>query len=88
MVSEYISPLNLQYIFQNTFAGSPEIFFALFMIGFSLLAGTFKMRSGVYMTLFALSSIILYSWIGGGLFSLVIFIGGLLIFWAISKVVK
>lgn len=88
MTSAYIAPLDLKYIFQNVLAGSPDIFFALFMIGFSILAGNFKMRGGTYLILFGLSSIILYSWIGGGLFSLVIFIGGLLIFWAISNVMR
>jgi len=88
MVSAYISPLNLGYIFRNTFAGTPLIFFAIFMMGFSILAGTFKMRGGTYLILFGLSSLLLYNWIGGGLLSLVIFIGGLLIFNILSKIVK
>ncbi len=88
MVSEYIAPLDLQYIFQNIFSGSPIIFTAMFIIGFSILAGVFKMKGEAYLMLIALASILLYGWFGGGLFTLVMFIGGLLIFWAISKVVK
>ena len=88
MTAEYIEPLNLQYIFQNILAGSPDIFFALFLIIFSILAGTFKMNGSTYLILYALSSIMLYSWFSGGLFLLVMFIGGLLIFFTISKIIK
>jgi hypothetical protein len=88
MSSSYIAPLNLKYIFQNVFAGSPEIFFAIFVLAFSILAGYFRMGSLTYVMLLALGSILLYSWLGGGLYLLVIFIGGLLIFWVISKLVK
>jgi len=88
MSSAYISPLNLQYIFQNVFSGSPDIFFAIFMIVFSILAGYFRMGSLTYVMLLALASIMLYAWFGGGLYLIIVFIGGLLIFWVISKLVK
>lgn len=88
MSSAYISPLNLQYIFQNVFSGSPDIFFAIFMIVFSILAGYFRMVSLTYVMLLALASIMLYAWFGGGLYLIIVFIGGLLIFWVISKLVK
>jgi hypothetical protein len=89
MTADYIAPLRLDYIFQNVLAGTPQIFFALFIIAFSVLAGIFKMSGSVYLILLALASILLYSGIGGtGLFVIVIFIGGLLIFWAIQKLVK
>jgi hypothetical protein len=87
-MSDYIAPLNLQYIFQNVFAGSPDIFTAIFIIVFSILAGALRMGSLPYVILLSLASILLYSWLGGGLYLLVIFIGGLLIFSIISKLVK
>ena len=88
MVTEYIDPLNLKYLFESSLAGSPAIFFGLFIIAFSVLAGTFRMKGEIFLFLIALSSIILYNWFQGGLYVLVIFIGGLLIFKAISKVVS
>lgn len=88
MASEYISPLNLKYIFQNVLAGSPDIFFALFIICFSILAGVFRMRGSVYLLLLGLSSILLYAWFGGGLYLIFIFLGCLIVFWMISKIVK
>jgi len=88
MSSSYIEPLNLQYIFQNVLSGSPEIFTALFMIGFSILAGTLRMSPLIYGIMFALATMLLYDWLGGGLFLFIIFFGGLLIFWVISKIIK
>lgn len=87
-MADYIAPLNLQYIFQNVLSGSPEVFFALFMILLSVLAGRFRMNGGVFLLMFGLASIILYSWIDGALFTITIFVGGLIIFFAIKKVVS
>ena len=84
----YIQPLKLDFIFQNVFAGSPNIFFAIFLIAFSVLAGTFKMNGTTYLILYGLASIMLYKWFGGGLFLIFMFVGGLLIFQIISKIIK
>ena len=86
MALEYVAPLGLQYIFQNTLAGTPAIFSAIFFIGFSILAGIFKLKGSVYLILIGLSSIILYNWFGGGLLLITLFVGGLLIFLALSKI--
>ena len=88
MASVYIHPLELDYIFQNTLAGSPDVFFAIFMVAFSVLAGTFRMDGRVYLLLYVLASMFLYNWIGGGLFIISMFIGGLIIFYSIAKIVK
>lgn len=88
MTSSYIKPLNLQYIFQNLLAGSPEIFMGVLFIGFSVLAGIFKMPKGVYALLIGLSGIFLYSWFNVGFYYFIVIIGSILIFYTISKVVK
>lgn len=87
--SSYVAPLQLDKIFINMFAGSPTIFFAIFIMVFSILAGYFRMGSLTYVMLLALASIMLPVFFGSsGLYLIVIFIGGLLIFWVISKLVK
>ncbi len=87
-MSEYIEPLNLKYILQNVLAGSPYIFFAIFLIGFSILSGIFRLNGAIYLILLGLSSMILYSWFGGGIYLIFIFIGCLIVFRMISKIVK
>jgi len=87
-MSDYIAPLNLQYIFQNVLAGSPDIFLALFLIGFSVVAGMFKMTGYIYGVMLVLASMLLYAWLGGGLYILLIFVLSMIIFMVISKIVK
>lgn len=87
--SAYVQPLELDKIFINMFAGSPAIFMAIFIIVFSILAGYFRMGGLTYVMLLALASMMLPVFFGSsGLFIFIIFIGGLLIFWVISKIVK
>lgn len=88
MASEYIAPLNLKYIFQNTLAGSPFVFMALFFIGFSVLAGKFKMDGRIYLTLTALAGLLLFNWFDGGFYLIIVILGGLLSYWTISRLVK
>ena len=87
-MSDYIAPLNLQYIFQNVLAGSPAIFMGIFFIIFSILAGSFRMSGGIYLLLMGLAGILLYGWFGGGFYIIIILIGGLITYWTISKLVK
>lgn len=87
-MSDYIAPLRLDYVFQNVFAGSPDVFTAIFIGVFSILAGLFRMGKLTYAMLLVLASILCYEWLGGGLYLIVIFLGGLAIFWVISKIIK
>ena len=87
-MSDYIAPLNLQYIFTNTLAGTPSIFLALFLIGISILAGYFKMNGLTYGIMLVISSIFLYSWLGSGWFLIFIVLGGLLAFVIFRKLVS
>jgi len=87
-MSDYIAPLNLKYILQNTFAGSEIVFMAIFFIGLSVLAGKFKMQGGVYLLLVGLSAILLSSWFDQGFYLIAIIIGGLLSYWTIKRLVR
>ena len=88
MVSEYISPLDLEYIFINLFAGSREIFMGLFFIVISVLAGIFRMPSQVFVTMIALSGVLLYAWFQGGFYIIILLITGAIVFWNVSRLVK
>jgi hypothetical protein len=87
-MSDYIEPLNLRYIFQNVLAGNPYVFIGLFLIGFSILAGVFKMEGRIYLMLLGLGSLILYTWIGGGLYLIFIFMAIAFFIYHITKLVK
>lgn len=88
MASEYIFPLNLKYLFVNVFAGSPEIFTGLLFIGISILAGLFRMPNQIYALMIVLSGILLYGWIGGGFYVIIILLVGISVFWIIARIVK
>lgn len=88
MSSPYINPLDLKYILINTFAGNFEIFTGLLFLGLCILASLFRMPDRIFLLIIALASIILYNWINQGIYFLVLIIGGIATFWAISRVVK
>ena len=88
MTAAYIAPLNLEYIFQNVLAGSPDIFIGLFFITLAILAGYFKMSGENFLIMMGLSGIILYSWLQGGWFIFTIIIGGMILIWMISKMIR
>ncbi|MHA1869247.1 MAG: hypothetical protein ACTSXD_14495 [Candidatus Heimdallarchaeaceae archaeon] len=87
-MSEYIEPLNLQYIFTNTLAGTPSVFLAIFLVVISILAGYFKMSRLTYGMMLLLSSIFLYSWLGSGWFLIFIIIASLIAFVVLRKLVS
>ena len=88
MVSEYIAPFDLEYILINLLAGSREIFMGLFFIAMSILAGIFRMPSRIFLTMIALSGVLLYSWFQGGFYIIILLITGAIVFWNVSKLVK
>ena len=88
MASDYIAPLGLKYIFVNVFAGSFDIFTGILFIGISILAGIFKMPIEAYLIMILLSSILLYDWITGGIYPLIILILGLVVYYIISRIIK
>ena len=87
-MADYIAPLDLQQIFLNIFAGSQEVFLAIFLLGISVLAGIFRMPGVIFLIMVALAGILLYAWLGGGLYILIIVVAGMIIFSIVSRLVK
>ena len=88
MVAEYIAPLNLEYIFKNTLAGSSEVFFGLFFIAISVVAGLFRMPNTIFLLMIGLAGLMLYGWIPSGFYILVLLVAGTIVFWQVSRIVK
>ena len=88
MALEYLAPLGLKMIFQNTLSGNVEIFMAIFFIGMSILAGLFRMRGETFLLMMALAGILLVGWLGGGFYLLLVIMGGLIVYWMITRLVK
>lgn len=86
-MGELIQPLDLEKIFVVILAGTPEIFTFLAVIFISGLAAYFRMQNKVAMIMFALFGVIMASYIGG-LYVLIILIGGIITFSAVSKIFK
>jgi len=86
-MADYIAPLDFQYVFQNVLSGSPDIFLAILLIGFSILAGIFRMSGRIYLLMFGLAGIVLYGWFGGPILLLTLVIGGIIVFYFISKII-
>lgn len=82
-----IQPFDFESIFVTTLSGTPEIFSFLAVIAISGLAAFFRMRNSIALILFALFGIIMSQYIGG-FYVLIILIGGLSVFYGISKIIK
>jgi len=84
----WVMPLDLQYWFMNTLAETLDIFIFLAFIGVAILSARFKMPNYIFLTMFALLVVILnYFYEGlGGIYFLVIFLVGLLIFYSFAKI--
>lgn len=83
-----IQPLDFEYIFLNTFAGSTEIFFGIFLIGISVLAGIFRMSGFAFIMMIGLSTMLLYGWFGEGFYIILILITAMLVYWIFSRLIK
>lgn len=88
MPSEYISPLNLETIFVNTFAGSTDIFVGVLFLFMCVGAGIFKMPDRIFMLMIVLAAVMLNQFVGGGIYLLVLLVTGMILFWSISRIVK
>ena len=84
----WINPLDLQTILVNILSGSPQIFIAISVIFFAGLAAYFRMTNEIALILLALFFLIMASSIGNVYIILIIVIVALLVYFAISKIVK
>lgn len=83
----FIAPLDFEQIFVITLAGSPEIFSFLMIILIFSLAAYFRMPNEIALMLFGLFGVIMASYLGA-IYILIILIGGLAVFYGISKIIK
>lgn len=79
------SPLDLKNILIVDLAGGLEIFSFLMVILFAFIAARFKFDNKISLSLFALFVVIMSSYLQG-LFILVNIIGGLIVYYAVSKI--
>lgn len=84
----YIPPLQLDYVLQNVLAGSQYIFLGIFFLALSIMAGSFKMNGRVYLLMIGLAGIMLYSFLGVGLYLAVIIVGGATASYSFMRLVK
>lgn len=84
----YIAPLDLKTLFVDTFLGGMELFIFAFIILFSFACAKFNMSNRIYLTLLAVS-LILISIVAqiNGIYVLVVSIIGIISFKSISKLV-
>jgi hypothetical protein len=86
-LTTYINPFDLETILVGTLAGGWIIFIFLALIGLSMLAGRLRMNDKVFLMLLVLFGIFMADKLGG-LYSLMIIIVGLVIYYGIAKIVK
>lgn len=84
----WIEPLELSYWIRNALSGTNAIFTAIALITIASLAGFFRMTTMALMLMFAIFMIMFYNYIDQSLYFLLASIGGLLIGYWISKIVK
>lgn len=83
-----IQPLDLESIFVNHVAGSMIIFFFLAIAGFAYLGSRFRMPNQVFLVLMGLFVILMGSFGLQAVYTLVIFIAGLVFYYSLSKLIK
>lgn len=84
----FVEPLELQTILINIFAGDFRIFTAISLLAITGLAGYFRMTGIVLMFMIGLFFIMFSDFVDVSIYFILISIGGLLIGYWISKVVK
>lgn len=87
-MSDYVAPLGLQQIFVNTFAGSADYFVAIAVLAIIALSAVFRM-TGLTMGIMLFVFILMFSGvIPSSLLIFIAIIGGLVLGYVISRIVK
>ena len=84
----FIEPLNLENWFMGVFAGSPDIFTAVFLFFVAALSGYFRMTGIVFFMMGFLGLIMFSTWISQSILTLVVVLTWLLVGYWISNIVK
>lgn len=85
--SGWIEPLNLQCLFVNILSGSIEVFMFISFIFIAGLGAYFRMLNATVLIMFGLFAIFMAKYIGG-IYFLAILLVGLIVSYAIGKIVK
>lgn len=84
----WVESLQLEYWIRNVFSGSNAIFTAISLIAITAMAAYFKMTKMMLVLILFIFMIMFYNYIDQSIYFLLIAIGGLLIGYWISKIVK
>ena len=85
--SGFIEPLNLECWMINVFAGSLEIFTFVAIIAIAMMATYFRMLTSTLLIMFVIFAIVMSTFLGG-IYFLIVLIGGLVIVIWLSRIVK
>ena len=84
----WIEPLKLETWFVNVFSGTPEIFFAISLLVISTMAGFFRMNMVGLFLMLGTFMLMFYNYINNPMIDLFAIIGGLVIGFWISRMVR
>lgn len=82
-----ISPLDLRQHLVVGVAGNPEVFSFLAILLISIVMGKYQLPNKVALAFYALFGVIMSSYIGG-LYVVIILIGGIATFYSLTKIVR
>jgi len=80
-------PFDLYYWFVTTLSGNLTIFLGLAMLAIAGLGAMFRMPNMVLLASFALFAVILNAYVGV-ILTLVIVVGGLILYWGIARIFR
>ena len=83
----FVSPLDFESIFVNTFAGGWEIFIFIAGILISAMAAKFKMPTILFMSMVGLFAFTIANWVSW-VYAVVVVVGAMGIFFMIARLVK
>lgn len=87
MTHPFINPLDLQTIFVSTIAGSWIIAIFIAVIGLSILAARLRMNDKVFLIFVVLFGVLMSPQLGG-LYTLIMVVTGIAIYYGIAKIFK
>lgn len=83
----WIEPLNLECLLVNVFAGSMDIFTFIAIIFIAAVGAYFRMINMIILIMFGLFAVLMAQFMNG-IYFLVILIAGLIVSFAIGRIVK
>ena len=82
----YINPFDFKTLFLNYFLGSTEFFIYAFIIIISYACGRYQMTNRLYLSILGISCLIFATYLGGGVYILVLLVIGITVFGSIKHI--